>query len=349
MPSDRRLFIGAMNYAGQGWAWARAVERELGIEAVSFSVNEINTFGFPSDQSIGQDTWRGRRDWQLEHRDYVASHFSHVIIEAFRPLFGWLFYNDPFDEAKWLEDQGVHVAMLAHGSDSRIPSRHALRTPWSPYADPEFPNLAYLERKTRMVQARLGPYSGPLFATTPDLLDDLPAATWAPVVIDAERWTTQAPVMERDVPVVLHVPSAGPAKRSDVVAEQLRPLHDAGVVEYRELRSIPAPRMRQTLEQADIVLDQFGLGSYGTAACEAMAMGRVTVGYLTDRVKRTIQDQTGGPAGVVSTEPDRLGETVRDLVADRGRAQALAKEGSHYVHKIHTGAATVHALEGFLG
>ena len=40
--------------------------------------------------------------------------------------------------------------------------------------------------------------------STPDLLLDLPGAVWLPVVVDTELWRPGPPVLEREVPVVLH-------------------------------------------------------------------------------------------------------------------------------------------------
>jgi glycosyltransferase involved in cell wall biosynthesis len=99
---------------------------------------------------------------------------------------------------------------------------------------------------------------------------------------------------------------------------------------------------------ADVVLDQFRLGSYGVAACEAMAAGRVVVGNVTDAVRRRVRETTGSDLPVVQAEPDEIADVVLRLIDERDWGRARAAEGVAFVERVHSGPLAAEALRGFL-
>lgn len=346
--SPTRLFVGPANFAGQGLAWVRAVERVVPeTRGVCFALEITGGFSFPDDFHVPPLVYRRNRRWQAEQFAYVKE-FSHVLIEAGRPLFADLFRLDPFREARVLEAAGVHVAMISHGSDSRIPSRHAERYPWSPYRDADWAEVPRLEAQASRLTQRLRAFGGPVFVSTPDLLDDLPFGRWCPVVVDPATWRSEAPVLERERPVVVHAPSNPRVKGSAAVDEALQPLHDSGLVDYRRIGRVPAEEMPALYAEADIVLEQFRLGSYGVAACEAMAAGRVVVGNVTPAVRKRVLAATGLDVPVVQAEPAEIGAVVERLVADREEARAAAAAGVDFVSRVHDGAFAAEVLRPFL-
>jgi len=344
----RRLFIGPANFAGQGFAWARAVEHDIpDVGAICFALQIEGGFSFPDDFSVPPIVYRKNRRWQAEQFAYV-SRFSHVVIEAGRPLFADLFKLDPFREAHELAEVGVRVAMLSHGSDSRNPARHAERYPWSPYRDRDWAEVPRLRRQAKRFVGRLGRFQGPVFVSTPDLLDDLPFGTWCPVVVDPTRWRSPTPVLERERPVVVHVPSNSRVKGSAYVDAAMVPLHDRGLIEYRRIGRVSAAEMPALYRDADVVLDQFRLGSYGAAACEAMAAGRVVVGNVTGVVRERVREITGLDLPIVQAEPSSIAEVVERLVGEPDAGVRAARAGVPFVERVHSGPFSADALRGFL-
>jgi len=346
--TTRRLFIGPANFAGQGYAWARTAERAVpDLGAICFALQIEGGFSFPDDFSASPLVYRKNRRWQQEQLDYVSG-FTHVIIEAGRPLFADLLRLDPFREARRLAEGGIRVAMLSHGSDSRDPARHAARYEWSPYRDRDWVEVPRLRRQARRFARRLREWEGVVFVSTPDLLDDLPFATWCPVVVDPDLWRSAVPVLERERPVVVHAPSNSRVKGSDLVDAALAPLHDAGVVEYRRIGRVPAEAMPGVYRDADVVLDQFRLGSYGVAACEAMAAGRVVVGNVAEPVRSRVREATGLELPIVQAEPDAIADVVLRLLEERDRGREAAAAGEAFVEHVHSGPFAGEALRTFL-
>jgi hypothetical protein len=303
---------------------------------------------FDADIEVPLRTYMGSEKWQHDQFAYVSG-FTHVMIESGRPLFGALYEHDAFREAAALADAGVSVSMMCHGSDVRQHTRHRENHPWSPYADRALYSRSAERRAARLVE-RLEAFSGPVFVSTPDLLDDVPFGVWCPVVVDTGRWHPGPIPLERERPVVVHSPSASSIKGSDLIEPHLRRLEATGLIEYRRLEGVPWERMPDVVRDADIVLDQFRIGSYGVAACEALSAGRVVVGQVAPHIRGRVQERTGRELPIVEANVDTVGDVVRSLVADRDAARMSAARGVEFVGLLHDGFAAAETLSrGWLG
>jgi hypothetical protein len=344
-----RVYIAPANSAGQGWQWSRALDAAGGdVSAVSMAILREHGFGFPVDVPVRLGTYRWSRAWQARQARDVRERFTHVIAESGIRLFGDGFAGSLSEELRGLRDAGVRVALLFHGSDIRLPSRHAASSPWSPFlpgiwqATPELQQIA--TRNAALIEA-LGI---PVFVSTPDLLLDVPAATWVPVAIDVDGWDASRPALTAARPRVAHAPSSAPGKGSDVVDPVLRRLEAEGLVDYVRVEGVPSDRMKDLVAGADVVLDQFRAGSYGVAACEAMAAGRLVVGHVTAQVRDEVRRATGRDLPILEADPGSLERVLRHLVLDPGEGRALALAGPTFVREVHDGRRSVDALSSFL-
>ena len=337
-----RVYIAPTNYSGQGYRWARALEAaDPAIGARNMAVSLPGGFDFPADTTVPIAVVNSSKQWgDAEWR--AASSFTHVLVEAERSMFGRRFDRRLTDEIAALQDVGVSVALLSHGTDIRDPDRHAQLTTWSPY--PEDPRTDRLREDARANLALLETLGLPVFVSTPDLLHDLPTATWCPVVVDAKAFSAAAEPFQRERIRVVHVSSSSVQKGSHLIEPALSSLIADGSVQYRLVQHVKAAAMPDVFADTDIVIDQFRIGSYGVAACEAMAAGRVVVGHVLPSVRDHIENTTGIPLPIVEATPDTLAETIERLRADPPRARGVAAAGPLYVEAVHTGNASARAL-----
>lgn len=347
-----RLYVGPVNSAGQGYAWARAAERLPGVGAVSLMTRDASTdrYGFDVDVSVPVMGYTFASQWQREQKAELVGRFSHVLLESGRFAYGSVPGSRPKRVAEQLERAGLRVALVWHGSDIRVPSRHAAIEQDSPFgADGGYPlqSVEILERNALAHRRLVEETRFPVFVSTPGLLD-VPRATWLPVVIDPDRWQTPEAPLVRSRPVVAYVPSNSPMKGAASVDDQLADLDRSGLIEYRRLGGIPSAEMPAVYRDADIVLDQFRLGDYGVAACEAMAAGRVVVGHVSDAVRADVRARTGRDLPIVESRFAGVAATVRTILDDRETFQAVAAEAEAYVRAVHDGRASAEALADFL-
>ena len=343
-----RLYVGPANYAGQGHAWARAAERLPGVGAVSMAAARQGDFAFPVDDAVPEPVYSLSRGWQRERRALLPR-FTHVVVEAGRPLLGQLVRGGALAEARWLAERGVAVAIVCHGSEIRLPSRHRELEPWSPFT-PDWELTAVLEERAARLARGLDRLGLPVLVSTPDLLLDVPAATWLPVVVDVERWAGagQRGVLEREVPVVVHAPSSSHVKGSELAEPVLESLAVRGLIEYRRVEGVPAGDMPRVYGEADVVLDQLRIGNYGVAACEAMAAGRVVVSHVSEVVREHAREAAGADLPILEATADSLEQVLLDVLADRDRARALAAQGPAFVRTLHDGTRSAEVLSPFL-
>ncbi|MDQ0725927.1 glycosyltransferase [Microbacterium sp. W4I20] len=341
-PSDRRevatppdtevrVLIGPANHAGQATRWARALEDAVeGLGARSFAVE--TRFGFPADAVVVDRVFQNSARWQRSQMR-AARGFTHLLVESVRPPFGRLARRDLRKQLALLPAD-VRVAFVCHGTDVRSNRRPS-------------DTLTPTERQTDRIAARhralLAELDRPTFVTTPDLLDDMPDAVWLPVVVDVGRWE----VGERPAAArlrVVHAPSRSAVKGTALIEPIARALHEEGVIDYRPLSGVPHADMPGVLRDADVVLDQFVLGSYGVAACEAMAAGAVVVGHVTPSVRERVHAATGRTLPLVESTPETLDAVLRGLADDVEERERLAAAGRMFVHEVHDGRVSAEIL-----
>ncbi|GAB3667922.1 hypothetical protein GCM10027589_34090 [Actinocorallia lasiicapitis] len=339
-----RLGLAPANYAGQLGSFAKAVtDARPDVSAEVLMVKRSGSFGYPADFYLNPAHLKNpaRHPQQVAR---VVDRYTHLIADAFQPVFGTLNGDSIADDLPMLDAAGIKVALLAHGSEIRHPQRHLASSPHSHYRNAPPGELAVLTAIAERNQ-RIARESGlPVFVTTPDLLDDLPDAVWAPLVVDVDHWACDRPVMERARPIVLHAPSRRWTKGTDLALPILSELHERGRIELRLAEKESRKRMRELIWDADILVDQFGVGAYGVLACEGMAAGKPVIARITDEVRRVVDL----PLPVVDATIDTLREAVLRLVDDREGTAAIGARSLEYVRTVHDGRRTAEVLGTFL-
>ncbi|WP_162242859.1 glycosyltransferase [Leifsonia sp. Root112D2] len=344
-----RFFVAPSNFAGQGWQWAHAAQRHLdGVKAVAMAYHGAGEFGFPVDMSVPVSGYVFSKKWQARQREAVTAGFTHVGVEAERHPFGRVFDQSVETQVRQLLDAGVKVAFLSHGTDIRLPSRHAAMEEYSPYKDGLWPFTERAELESGDNLAMIARLEIPVFVSTPDLLVDVPHASWLPVIVEPEKWRSATQPLHRGRPVVVHAPSGAIIKGSDLVDPIMQSLHEQGIVEYVRIQGVPADEIPEIYRNADIVLDQFRLGSYGVAACESLAAGRVVIGHVSRFVRDYVREHTGTELPIVEATASTLEATIRTICADPQRYRELASAGPEFVAAVHDGRASAAVLKTFL-
>lgn len=346
----RRVLIGPANSAGQAAAWARALrEHAAETDAVALAVARSDAFEHHADVIVPPPVfaWSGR--WQRSLRRAVERDVTHVLVESGRSPFAGGVRADLGGDLAWMRGRGIGVGLVWHGSDVRDPERHATDE-LSPYRDPAWSERAELAAIATRHRALAADSGLPSFVSTPDLLEDLPEAAWLPVVVDMARWATSRPALDHGGPLrVVHAPSSAVVKGTALVEPVLERMAREGIIEYRRLESIDHASMPARIADADVVLDQFRIGSYGVAAVEALAAGRIVVGRLHGSVAGRVAEATGAEVPILSSHPDELEETLRDLATDRGRARSIAERGPAFVGAVHDGSMSAAVIGRALG
>ena len=167
-------------------------------------------------------------------------------------------------------------------------------------------------------------------------------------MVEVDRWATDTAPMTSGRPVVAHAPSSAILKGSDLIDPIMRTLDAEGLVEYRRIEQVPAREMPDVYRSADIVLDQFRIGSYGVAACEALAAGRMVIASVSEQVREHVRSATGRELPILQASADELEQLIRDIVAAPAKYRGTAAAGVEFVRAVHDGRASAQVLRPFL-
>ncbi|WP_158600426.1 glycosyltransferase family 4 protein [Tessaracoccus antarcticus] len=340
------LRVGCANTGGQPRMWSTSLMREH-PEAIAESVWLVRdqAFTFPVDQSVTYQQWVSPA-WQRQLVRKLENRVTHVLTESARAMVGAKFGKFFHDEAAWFKEAGIRQGLVFHGSDIRNPRLHAAQEPDSPFADPDDELTATLQSQVEAIMPHVLAFEGPVFVTTNDLLDYLPEATWLPIVVDTDAWSSDIEPLAGDgAPKVFHVPSRGSMKGSDDVDLICQKLQAEGRIRYVREEGLTREQMRERMMACDIVIDQLRLGDYGITAVEAMSGGKVVIGHVADRVRARID----GNVPIVEASWHNLREVLEAVLENRETVAALSRAGREYAVRWHDGRASAQVLAEFMG
>lgn len=348
-----RLAIGPANYAGQAYYWAESVTQFLGVPAFSFSHrtsvfprSRPQGFQFPVHRTLPHHRSTTSLAKALGVRRLLKG-TTHLALDGFLPLFDRIDRSHAGNDTRRLLGMGLQVALVAHGSDVRDPDAHMARYPFSYYRGAPDEWLENLRSHSLVNRRTVESFGGPTFVSTPDLLLDVPTATWLPLAIDLELWASSQPPLATSIPTVVHVPSRRnpPIKGTSYIDPVLQRLHDQGRINYVSPMSLPHASMRDLVRTADIVVDQILTGSYGAAAVEGMAAGRLVLGFVGQEVRDLMPESPP----IVDAEPSRFAEVMDQVLAERDGFIERASRGPQFAQRWHSGLASARSLAAFLG
>lgn len=334
-----RMLVGPVNYAGQGHRWSRAIEGSGLVSARNYVHEANNPFSYGADHVVSWRTAEHSRAWQRAMLDDIRDNYTHVLIEACFPILGGMFSGDVRRQVEVLQDAGIRVGVVGHGTDVRLPSTHAAGNPWSHFRDNEEWVAAHLVEKVVADNLQLiKDLDVPTFVSTAGLLLDLPRADLLGVVIEPDKWQSDVPLLTDRRLKVVHAPTNPAVKGTDLIMPAVQRLVDDGIIEFTEIRDVPNEEMRRIFGAADVILDQFRVGDYGVGACETMAAGRVVLTYVTEQVRTEVERHAQMPLPIPEVTIDSLEEVLRDISARREVYRELAATGPEYVRCLHDGA-----------
>lgn len=320
-----RVLYAPRNISGQSSEYAAAV-RALGLQAEVWSYGDT-AYDFEVDRVVSQDRLLADPDYRWSVFAEAVEHFDVFHLQYGRSLLNpvGVVLPDLWD-LPLLKSLGKRVFMHFRGSDVRLRSVHVQREADSYLRDSQI--LCDEERISgRISIARR--FCDQLFVSTPGLLDYVPDAVWMPHTIDIRAWA-RPPRPERDIPVVVHLPSSRATKSSDHIDEVLRRLQAQGVCEYRPLQGLRRGEIPAAFQHADVVIDSLQIGDHGLVSVEAMAASAIAVAHIHERNR---ERNPGVP--VVEATRASLEGVVRRLAADPEERARLRAEGEAWAASRH--------------
>ena len=130
-------------------------------------------------------------------------------------------------------------------------------------------------------------------------------------------------------PVIVHSPSKRSTKGTEGILEKLKEVK--GDYELILVENKPHEEAMEIYKNADIVIDQISLGTYGVFSIEAMAMGKPVITYISPEIRERFPEELP----VISSDFDGLPDAVDRLIADPQLRHDIGVRGREYVERYH--------------
>jgi glycosyltransferase involved in cell wall biosynthesis len=223
------------------------------------------------------------------------------------------------------------------GGDIRIPEVEMADNPYYAAAWPRYEYRRHESRRRSLANQRAFARAGfEAVVCSPSMLPYLdrslfPDAHYVPYRIFLGDFAPVYPDPDRSLPLVVHASTAPVCKGTAAVRAAVDALRGRHEFEYVDLVWAPRREALAAMARADVYLDQFVLGSHGSAAIEAMALGKPVVGY----VKPSMRPQYPADVPLVHATQESLPEVLAGLLADGARRRELGVAGRAYVERHH--------------
>lgn len=315
-----KVLHGISEVAGQGTNSVKGL-RKLGINAkmVTYRTNRMK-YDVDYDLKIGHCKWLYPfymlkalcfAVFSIFKYDCFHFHFGHTLIPSGIDLFFF----------KLLKKK---VFLEFHGSDIR----------WAfcrkPYLDMDMPLIN--EKYRKEIKYKLS-FADGIILHDQELIEHLPPTDIpvyiVPLRVSVNDFTPNYPDTNIKKPIIVHAPSSRKIKGTEYILKALEEIE----LDY-ELILVEGKTQDEAFKiysQADIIIDQLLIGSYGVFAIEAMAMGKPVVTHITEEMRKSFPEELP----IVEADIFSIKKVLEELIMDASLRHDLGVKGREYVCKYH--------------
>jgi glycosyltransferase involved in cell wall biosynthesis len=139
----------------------------------------------------------------------------------------------------------------------------------------------------------------------------------------------------KDEPIIiLHAPTNRIFKGTDYIVKAIESLKNEGYnIDFRLVEDVSHQQLFKEYERCDIFVDQISVGWYGTAALEAMCVGRPVCAFIDERYFQYIDYADEIPA--INVTKENISNQLRKVLNKREWLSEMGKRSRAFVEKYH--------------
>jgi hypothetical protein len=140
------------------------------------------------------------------------------------------------------------------------------------------------------------------------------------------------PEIQNNKIIIVHSPTAKFAKGSHYIIPIVQDLQKEYNIEFKLMHGVSRVKVLEAMQTCDIFIDQIILGSYASAAIEAMSFGKPVIAYIMPSVFTQ-----GLPmhCPIVNAHPDNLKEELIKLLNNPELRYEIGRKSRTYVQQTH--------------
>jgi len=133
---------------------------------------------------------------------------------------------------------------------------------------------------------------------------------------------------------ILHAPTSRDFKGTTYIESAIEKLKSEGYkLDFKIAEGITHAQLFKEYQQCDIFIDQISVGWYGTAALEAMGMGRPTCAFIDERYFQYIDYAKEIP--VINITRENVTDQLRQLLENKDKLPEIGRKSRSFVEKHH--------------
>jgi glycosyltransferase involved in cell wall biosynthesis len=306
-----RILLAPIEIAGQMAITARAL-RKLDLHAVSCDYGYKQTpYGYTCDVNLGLNEKNSKVM-------KTATQLAFFLKSAFRyDVFHFNFGKTLLKKGRdipFLRRLGKKVVMEFWGSDIRVIDESE--------QGPQVPDANLAKKNSALVaDLELKAYVGPFFKRV----------ELVPQRIELDRFQPNFPDPARQRPLIVHAPTHRPIKGTDYVMEAVEALQSKYAFDFRLIEGMKHSEAKRLYENADVVVDQLRLGTYGVFAVESMALGKPVISYIQEEFRKSYPPSLP----IQSASRDTIGDVLERMIADGVLRHNLGIKSRKYAEDYH--------------
>ena len=330
MDSKIRVFHGLVNYGTQAGLFAQEM-RNRGIEALSVSM---------------PDKYKRLVDVELLHgKNILLKTFGHSW-NWIRRIY-WFFRFNTFHFYYGTSLLPYHLDLPLYRFFNKKVFHHYLGKDVKLYGESvarySISNMYYssgsseeASKSDRKKLKRLKfetKFSDVQIVCSPVYEEFVPNSILIPLAIDLSKYKYDPKAFVPDRLKIMHAPTSRDNKGTQFVINAIDKLVDEGYdIEFILAENVMHERLLIMYRECDIFIDQV-LGGYGTAAIEAMAIGRPTISYLRD--VHFNNDKFPGGIPITVAHKDTLYFVLKEMISRKEELLTIGQECREFVERYH--------------
>ncbi|WP_413379732.1 glycosyltransferase [Alkalihalobacillus sp. 1P02AB] len=315
------LLQGTIEIANQMYTLSKGLSH---TEVIPSTLNYYPSYlNYSSEFEIEGGTWK-----DFNKIDLLKEHIQNTIIPSF-DIFHFHFSTSLMPDYSDLNIINHHkkpILMNHWGSDVRDLNK-ALEI--NPYAKAKVKNSTYIERTLK----KLSQHIRYCIVADHELLryvEDYYEHTFMlPTSVDLSNY--QVLDQKNKKPLIVHAPTNYEVKGSPYIINAITKLQSEFEFDFQLITGTSHEEAKRIYQQADLIIDQLHIGSYGLFAVECMALGKPVICHISDYMKEHYPQELP----IISANPDTIYETIRELLKNQDQLKELAKCSRQYANLYH--------------
>lgn len=157
-----------------------------------------------------------------------------------------------------------------------------------------------------------------------------PRVHFLPQAIDLIKYEPKEQFIKKR-PLMVHAPTSPEIKGTQYIVQAIETLRVEYDFDFKLIQGLSHEQAKIAYHQADLIIDQILLGSYGLLAVEAMAMGKPVICWISEYM----QDKYPVELPIIVANPDTITDVLRSILSNLDMLPELGKRGRKYIETHH--------------